>query len=135
MSTPAPFIVLGEALTTGLPEDPALVITGVTNITSETVDLGYMKSQDIEDADGNIASTVLSNYGITVNFTGVLEEGAAIPHRGQAVTLSIGKDANKVSFPTAHLSAVSIAYTSSGQAVVTGTVTGYAKLAKPVASS
>ena len=123
-------LVLGESITTGIPQDVALTIAGVTNITAETVDLGYMKSQDIEDSDGNIATTVLSNFGATVNFTGVLA-GKAIPYRGQAVTLSVkfGSENTTTQLPTAHISAISMAYTSTGQCVVTGTVTGYAKLA------
>ncbi|MGN0855923.1 MAG: hypothetical protein ACI4QJ_00800 [Candidatus Spyradenecus sp.] len=48
--TVKPLIVLGEALSTGIPTSPALEIPGVTNITSETIDYGYQKSQDIEDA-------------------------------------------------------------------------------------
>ena len=126
-------LVLGESVTTGIPNDVALTIKGVTNITAETVDIGYMKSQDIEDENGNIATTVLSNFGATVNFTGVLD-GEAIPYRGQAVTLSlkIGSANTATQLPTAHISAISMAYTSTGQCVVTGTVTGYAKLdAKP----
>lgn len=130
--TVKPLIVLGEALSTGLPTSPALEITGVTNITSETLDYGYQKSQDIEDAAGNIVSTILSNFGITVSFTGALAANAKPPYKGQAVTLSImTADGTTIAFPTAHLSAVSVAYTSSGQAVITGTVTGYAKLTAP----
>ena len=131
--TVKPLIVLGEALSTGLPTSPALEIPGVTNITSETLDYGYQKSQDIEDATGNIVSTILSNFGITVSFTGALAANAKPPYKGQAVTLSIiNNDDESIDFPTAHISAVSVAYTSSGQAVVTGTVTGYAKLPAPV---
>ena len=130
--TVKPLIVLGEALSTGLPTSPALEIPGVTNITSETLDYGYQKSQDIEDATGNIVSTILSNFGITLSFTGALDANAKPPYKGQAVTLSIEtKGGTTINFPTAHISAVSVAYTSSGQAVVTGTVTGYAKLPAP----
>lgn len=131
--TVKPLIVLGEALSTGLPTSPALEIPGVTNITSETLDYGYQKSQDIEDATGNIVSTILSNFGITLSFTGALAANANPPYKGQAVTLSIeDAEGTTIKFPTAHISAVSVAYTSSGQAVVTGTVTGYAKLTAPV---
>ncbi len=134
--TVKPLIVLGEALSTGLPTSPALKIPGVTNITSETLDYGYQKSQDIEDATGNIVSTILSNFGITLSFTGALAANAKPPYKGQAVTLSIiNNDDQEIKFQTAHISAVSVAYTFSGQAVVTGTVTGYAKLPAPVVPS
>ena len=130
--TVKPLIVLGEALSTGLPTSPALEIPGVTNITSETLDYGYQKSQDIEDAAGNIVSTILSNFGITLSFTGALSATEKPPYKGQAVTLSITTaGGTTIAFPTAHLSAVSVAYISTGQAVVTGTVTGYAKLPSP----
>lgn len=126
MAGPTPIKVLGEPIAAGLPKSITLAIPGVDDIITETVSEGYQKSQDVEDKDGNVGSVILSNYGIIIQFTGALSDttGATIPKKGDAVALTV----NGVQFPTAHVSDVSLAYTSTGQATVSGTVTGYAKL-------
>lgn len=118
--------VVGEPIVAGLPKNINLTIPGVSEINSETVSEGYKQSQDVEDKDGNVASVILSHYGITVQFTGLLSDttGATVPTVGDEVKLTV----NGIDFPTAHISDISMAYTISGQATVSGTVTGYAKL-------
>lgn len=127
MAGPTPIKVLGEPIAAGLPKSITLEIPGVEDITTETVNEGYQKSQDVEDKDGNVSSVILSNYGIVIQFTGALSDttGATVPKKGDEVTLTV----NGISFPTAHISDASLAYTSTGQATVSGTVTGFAKLA------
>ena len=107
-----------------LPASPVLVIAGVTSISSETIQEGYQNSENITDDKGNVATVVLSQYGITVQFTGLLNVGERAPRKGDSVALTSGD----ITFPTAHLSDVSIASTATGPAVVSGTVSGYAKL-------
>lgn len=130
-TAPTPIKVIGDPIVAGLPASIDLTIPGVSEINSETVSEGYKQSQDVEDKDGNVGTVILSRYGITVQFTGLLSDttGATVPKVGDNVTLTV----NGIAFPTAHISDISLAYTSTGQATVSGTITGYAKLTKPSA--
>lgn len=124
--------VLGDPIVAGLPEGVELSIPGVATFTSMTVRRGYQNSQEYEDAKGNVGTVVLSHYGAQIDFEGTLEDGAEPPAVGIAAS---DTDAGKITltmdgetFAIAWLSACQVAYTPTGQAAVSGTVTAYAKL-------
>lgn len=125
-TTPTAIKVIGDPVAAGL--GLSLTIPKVTNVTTHNVSVGYKASKTIQDTLGNIVSVVLSNYGAEISFEGDLEDDYKDdpPAVGDEVTLTI----NSLTFPTAHLSQVSVGYSATGKATVSGTITGYAKLSK-----
>lgn len=128
-TAPTSIKVIGDPVAAGLLLE--LTIPKVINVATQTLSLGYKNSQNVTDTIGNVTSVILSNYGAEVTFEGDLDEDYKNdpPSVGEIVTLTI----NGVTFPTAHLSQVSVSSSSTNKTTVSGTITGYAKLAAPTA--
>lgn len=129
-TAPTSIKVIGDPVAAGLLLD--ITIPKVINVATQTLSLGYKTSQNVTDNIGNVVSVILSNYGAEVTFEGDLDDEYKNdpPAVGDIVTLTI----NGVTFPTAHLSQVSVSSTSTNKTTVSGTITAYAKLSKPEAS-
>lgn len=129
-TAPTSIKVIGDPVAAGLLLE--LTIPKVINVATQTLSLGYKNSQNVTDTIGNVTSVILSNYGAEVTFEGDLDEEYKNdpPAVGDIVTLTI----NGVTFPTAHLSQVSVSSSSTNKTTVSGTITGYAKLAAPTSA-